>query len=174
MPELLVESGPQKGQVLFLRPPGPVFVGRDLDADFALFDRAASRRHFRVDFADEGYLLTDLRSRSGTWVNDSRSRLDCLLPETASAQERLCLPSCSTRLKTTSTEKEIAGYRSSNGSAGGMGSVYRALQTSLTGGRPEGCSPRFAPATRISAGSSWRRLAPPPSSRIPTSYASTT
>ncbi|HET6316249.1 MAG TPA: M48 family metalloprotease [Chloroflexota bacterium] len=49
-----------------------VVVGRSSTADLRLHDRAASRRHFELRWIDGGYVLTDLGSSNGTFVNGQR------------------------------------------------------------------------------------------------------
>lgn len=52
---------------------GRMVVGRDVDCDIVLPDRLVSRHHAQVTWDDtagqEGYLLEDLRSKNGTFVN---------------------------------------------------------------------------------------------------------
>ncbi len=47
-------------------------IGRTDDNDVAVNVRAVSRRHARVEVTPEGYLLKDLGSGNGTFVNDER------------------------------------------------------------------------------------------------------
>lgn len=132
MPVLTVESGPQKGHKLMVRPPGPIFVGRDLDADFPLFDRRASRRHFRIDFRDEGYRLSDLGSKSGTLVNGARVRAVLLSPG-----DRIVAGDTAFVFEVDWPQdplvgRDLSGYRILECvGTGGMGTVYRALKRSL-------------------------------------------
>lgn len=42
------------------------------DADIALSDDKASKRHARLDHDDGGWTISDLSSRNGTWLNDER------------------------------------------------------------------------------------------------------
>ena len=133
MPRLHVLTGPQQGQTFELKPPGPYRVGRDPRTDFPLFDRRASRRHFRVDFRDPGYLLTDLGSLGGTYVNDHRVTTAIL-----SATDTIRVGRTEMRLDLhyaddTMVGRELGGYRIiERVGQGGMGTVYRALQRSLS------------------------------------------
>lgn len=118
--------------MFFLRPPGPIFVGRDLEAEVPLFDRAASRRHFRVDFLDEGYRLTDLRSRAGTYVNDRPADSRLLAHGDRIRAGKTLLTFALDPPQDDLNGKDVAGYKViERVGGGGMGSVYRALQTSL-------------------------------------------
>jgi hypothetical protein len=47
-------------------------IGRTSDNDIAVNVKAVSRRHARVEVTAEGYLLKDLGSGNGTFVNDKR------------------------------------------------------------------------------------------------------
>jgi pSer/pThr/pTyr-binding forkhead associated (FHA) protein len=64
---------------------GPVSVGRGETADVVIGDASLSRRHFVVDRVGDGYVLKDLNSNNGTWVDgqpakDTRLRHhDCIL-----------------------------------------------------------------------------------------------
>lgn len=63
----------------------PVFLGRDADAQFALQDPRASRKHAMIEWRSDRFYLTDMSSY-GTWIrfNDSQSivflrRQECML-----------------------------------------------------------------------------------------------
>lgn len=49
-----------------------VFLGRGIDADIQLEDEAASRKHAAIQRDEGGFLLVDLGSTNGTFVNDER------------------------------------------------------------------------------------------------------
>jgi len=47
-------------------------IGRTSENDIAVNARAVSRRHARIDMTGEGYVIKDLGSGNGTFVNDER------------------------------------------------------------------------------------------------------
>jgi Zn-dependent protease with chaperone function len=51
-----------------------VIAGRSPSADLRLHDRTASRRHFELSLVDGDYVLRDISSSNGTFVNDQRVR----------------------------------------------------------------------------------------------------
>ena len=63
----------------------PLTVGRGVSSDVVVNDEALSRHHFVVEREGEEYLLKDLKSENGTWVDGRRAestRLhhhDCIL-----------------------------------------------------------------------------------------------
>jgi hypothetical protein len=52
--------------------PGRYVIGRSDDVDLRLDDISVSRRHALMAFVDDGWILTDLGSRNGTWLNGWR------------------------------------------------------------------------------------------------------
>lgn len=50
----------------------PVVLGRHADCDLVLSDDQASRRHARVELGPSGYMVVDLGSTNGTFVNGVR------------------------------------------------------------------------------------------------------
>jgi pSer/pThr/pTyr-binding forkhead associated (FHA) protein len=53
--------------------PEPLSVGRDDSADVQIDDGALSRRHFLIQRQGQDYLLKDLNSQNGTWVDGQRA-----------------------------------------------------------------------------------------------------
>jgi DNA-binding SARP family transcriptional activator len=49
-----------------------VIIGRSPDSDIVVADDRASRQHAQVSAAAEGFTITDLRSRNGTYLNGRR------------------------------------------------------------------------------------------------------
>lgn len=53
--------------------PGPIVLGRDAtDTAVVLDHRAVSRRHAQIAHDGQGWVLTDLKSSNGTWVDGNR------------------------------------------------------------------------------------------------------
>jgi diguanylate cyclase (GGDEF)-like protein len=48
----------------------PLVVGRGDDCDVRITDNSVSRRHARIEHAADGYVVADLGSTNGTFVND--------------------------------------------------------------------------------------------------------
>jgi phosphoserine phosphatase RsbU/P len=77
-----VVSVPSPAALLVLNPSGqrtrvpiaavPFLVGRNSDNNLVLRDNRVSRSHFRILSEDGGYVIEDLNSRHGTWVNGER------------------------------------------------------------------------------------------------------
>lgn len=68
MPMLLVKEGKLEGQSWTLDR-DVIIIGRGADCDIVLPERAVSRRHARIERRNQGYLLIDLGSKNGTFVN---------------------------------------------------------------------------------------------------------
>lgn len=63
----------------------PLAVGRGESADIVIEDAALSRRHFLISRDGKGYILKDLNSQNGTWVDGKRAEIiplrhhDCIV-----------------------------------------------------------------------------------------------
>ncbi len=68
----VVISGSKKGDVLRITPGKKIIVGRDKECDFRLIGRMISRKHFVVFQDGDHFLLEDLGSRNGIYVNDEK------------------------------------------------------------------------------------------------------
>jgi pSer/pThr/pTyr-binding forkhead associated (FHA) protein len=66
--QLRGQSGPVGNRVIELMDP-LVTLGRDLSNDIVIPDSEVSRSHARLSWQVDGYLIEDLRSTNGTWVN---------------------------------------------------------------------------------------------------------
>jgi hypothetical protein len=71
IPYLLIAAGPDRGQVFDLR--GEVRLGRGRSNAISLSDGKVSRNHLRLDPVRDTYILTDLGSANGTFVNGVRT-----------------------------------------------------------------------------------------------------
>lgn len=65
---LVVLEGPQKGEDFRLRE-GKNLLGSSHDAEVALKDQTVSNAHASLSYKDRRFLLTDLDSTNGTFVN---------------------------------------------------------------------------------------------------------
>jgi hypothetical protein len=70
---LVVRHGPEMGSSYRLESP-TTSIGRHPDSDIFLDDITVSRRHVVIDRAEDGYVLRDVGSLNGTYVN--RERVD--------------------------------------------------------------------------------------------------
>src|SRR6185369_146638 len=75
-PRLAAISGKHKGAV-FAIDDDTLVIGRETSAHVSIADASVSRRHSKIEKKDEGFVITDLESLNGTFVNDVpvRSRL---------------------------------------------------------------------------------------------------
>jgi DNA-binding response OmpR family regulator len=65
---LLIVDGPAVGKRFFLEPE-VLLIGRDEDNDVVIADRQVSRRHASITHKEDNYVLRDLDSKNGTFVN---------------------------------------------------------------------------------------------------------
>ncbi len=68
---LVMHSGPLAGKTLPLEKE-EVFIGRDLSNDIVINDPEVSRRHARLFLQGNNYVIEDLGSTNGTYVNGQR------------------------------------------------------------------------------------------------------
>ncbi|MEY3033852.1 MAG: hypothetical protein RLZ86_474 [Actinomycetota bacterium] len=68
---LMVRSGPQAGQRFALQDP-TTRLGRHPDSDISLDDISVSRRHAEIRRDTDEYVLRDVGSLNGTYVNQRR------------------------------------------------------------------------------------------------------
>lgn len=69
--QLTIANGDAQGRVIPLTEP-EYLIGRHRDNNIQLADLGISGFHARLYRGPEGYVLEDLKSRNGTWVNGSR------------------------------------------------------------------------------------------------------
>ena len=70
-PKLILISGPGSGLIIRLEKP-VVLIGRHPDNPVSLDDPEASRQHCLIKREDERFLIKDLGSKNGTYVNARR------------------------------------------------------------------------------------------------------
>jgi Nif-specific regulatory protein len=68
-PRLAAISGKHKGAVFALNEE-PLVIGRETAAHLCLADASVSRRHSKIEKQESGFVITDLESLNGTFVND--------------------------------------------------------------------------------------------------------
>ena len=68
MSKVYVLNGPEIGESFKLRD-GVNFLGRSPDNEIILTDKTVSRKHLKVVRKGDKYLITDLKSRNGTFVS---------------------------------------------------------------------------------------------------------
>jgi Nif-specific regulatory protein len=75
-PRLAAISGKLKGAI-FAIDEEPLVIGRETAANLCIADASVSRRHSKIEKQESGFVITDLESLNGTFVNDVpvRSRL---------------------------------------------------------------------------------------------------
>jgi pSer/pThr/pTyr-binding forkhead associated (FHA) protein len=71
VPTLQILSGPLAGR-LFKIDRDLVVIGRNPDCDLVLAPKSVSRRHAQIAHDGQGWVLTDLGSSNGTWVDGGR------------------------------------------------------------------------------------------------------
>jgi pSer/pThr/pTyr-binding forkhead associated (FHA) protein len=69
--QLLIANGDGQGRVFPLID-SEYLIGRHRDNTFQLADLGVSSFHARLYQGAEGYVIEDLKSRNGTWVNGTR------------------------------------------------------------------------------------------------------
>jgi hypothetical protein len=70
-PNLIITSGNQSGKKIPLLPM-TMTIGREHDNNIELKDEEIARYHARVVYQDHRFILQDLSSSTGTWVNGER------------------------------------------------------------------------------------------------------
>lgn len=73
MPMLIVYEGKLEGQ-RWIVDQERIVIGRGSDCDIVLPERQASRQHLAIERDEGGYLLRDLGSKNGTFVNGKEVR----------------------------------------------------------------------------------------------------
>ena len=69
---LIIVQGPGTGHTFTLGA-DPVIIGREApSAKFVIADPAVSRRHAQISRQDDGYVIEDLNSTNGTFINAQR------------------------------------------------------------------------------------------------------
>lgn len=69
---LLVIKGPMTGRTIYLETKPAWKIGRSSEADIVFHDDSISRFHFQASFINDQWVINDLDSVNGTWVNGER------------------------------------------------------------------------------------------------------
>ena len=69
--QLVMRTGPNPGEVIPLTK-NEIYIGRDVNNDVVVNDQEVSRKHARLVMQAGGYVLEDLGSTNGTYVNGQR------------------------------------------------------------------------------------------------------
>ncbi len=69
---LTVSEGPDQGFKFRIKPAATTHIGRETDNDVVLDDPATSRHHAEILFHEGHYVVKDLGSANGTYVNEQR------------------------------------------------------------------------------------------------------
>src|SRR3982751_5328999 len=67
-PRLAAISGKLKGAI-FAIDEEPVVIGRETAANLCIPDASVSRRHSKIEKKDDGFVIADLESLNGTFIN---------------------------------------------------------------------------------------------------------
>jgi hypothetical protein len=86
---LLMMEGRKPGDKFFVDE-SEFFIGRDDTCNLVISDRQVSRRHARIRYEDGGYLLEDLDSKNGTFINGQEVREPQVLRDGDEIQIALC------------------------------------------------------------------------------------
>jgi pSer/pThr/pTyr-binding forkhead associated (FHA) protein len=86
----------------------PVAVGRDESADVLIPDDTLSRRHFLIWQKGETYLIKDLGSQNGTWVDGQRAQGTKLSHNVCIVAGRTVFMFCEHRLQAGAPRKPLA------------------------------------------------------------------
>lgn len=70
---LVVTSGPMRGATLALHS-SPVIIGRNPESSLSIDDDSISGAHARISPDPHGWVIEDLGSTNGTWLDDERLR----------------------------------------------------------------------------------------------------
>jgi hypothetical protein len=86
---LLVLDGPNPGKRFYMDHP-KLLVGRDEECDLVISDRQVSRRHVCITRENDQYILRDLDSKNGTFVNGQEVQGDYTLQDGDEIQIAYC------------------------------------------------------------------------------------
>lgn len=116
---LVVDGGPNDGRTIILAKP-TITMGRLADNDLVVNEPAVSRRHANITHSEAGYVLRDLGTTNGTFVNQQDiGKEDYQLNE----GDRVCLARTSTTFVFTVDSSKTIQIPKSDASLPGTGSI---------------------------------------------------
>ncbi len=68
-PHILISGGARNGVAIPVLKPN-MSIGRDQDADIVIDESTVSRRHAEIVGSGDGFVLLDLESKNGSFVNE--------------------------------------------------------------------------------------------------------
>lgn len=71
MSKIYIVSGPDKGRYFDLED-DTIYIGRSPDNDIQIKDKSVSRKHLKIVRREDKYLVKDLESKNGTFINGKR------------------------------------------------------------------------------------------------------
>jgi predicted component of type VI protein secretion system len=90
-PMLIIESGQLAGQ-RWLLDSDSIVIGREVgEVDLLLPERQVSRKHAKIERTEEGFMLTDMASKNGTFLNGKEVRDPKRLQDGDEIQIALCV-----------------------------------------------------------------------------------
>ncbi|MFH1551052.1 MAG: FHA domain-containing serine/threonine-protein kinase [Planctomycetota bacterium] len=135
MAKLVVESGVDKGREYSLKSSATLIGGRESGVEMRISDSLASRQHFKIENRNDEFILTDLQSTNGTYLNGkSVTQARLRIGDRIRVGEILIslLPDEEKDDAGGLIGEVLAGYRLERRiGRGGMGTVYLAMQLSL-------------------------------------------
>ncbi len=132
MRKLIIENGPDRGRSAVIPGDGAFYCGRDAAAQLPIRDEMSSRRQFQIETQNGATYLRDLGSSNGTFLNGHQVRGAEPLTSNDRIQVGETIITYLDESKPSIIGQDLAGYRILDRiGRGGMGTVYRALQTSL-------------------------------------------
>ena len=69
--QLVLRVGPSPGKVFPLMK-NEITIGRDINNEIVINDAEISRKHCRLVMSTDGFIIEDLGSTNGTWINERR------------------------------------------------------------------------------------------------------
>lgn len=132
MPSLIIERGPERGQIIELPADSRFVIGRDEGTEIQISDAACSRRHCGLIERDGTILVKDLGSTHGTYVNGKQIQKKRLKDGDVITIGETLFSFMAESRDAGLVGRVVAGYKIHGRiGRGGMGTVYRGHQVAL-------------------------------------------